>query len=252
MVQDSSLFQFLLRMGDDSLICGQRLSEWTSNAHLLEEDIALANIALDHFGQADAWLKYAAEVEGKGRSEDDLAFLRVEREYTNLLIVELPNGNFADTIARQFYYDIYHVLWLNELTKSSNERIAGIAAKGLKEAQYHARHSTQWVLRLGDGTSESREKMQTAINDKWAFVNEFWEVDNVMQDVISDHICPDPRSIEGAWLERVKEVLAEATLTLPDYEPFQTGGRRGIHTENLGHMLGEMQFLQRAYPNSNW
>ncbi len=251
MTQDQ-LFTFLLRMGDHSMIIGQRLAEWCANAHILEEDIALANISLDHFGQADAWYKYAAEVEGKGRTHDDLAFKRDEREFYNFLICELPNGHYGDTIARQFLYDVFHVLQLQELIKSSDDRIAGIAAKGLKEAQYHVMHSTQWMLRLGDGTEESHHKMQESINNTMPFTGDIFEMDDVDTAVFENGIGYDAAALKGEWLQKVLEVLDESTLEMPENEFRQSGSKKGIHTEHLGHLLSEMQILQRSYPDWKW
>ncbi len=231
------LFEFLLRLGDDRLVLGHRLSEWCGHGPILEEDIALANIALDHLGVARALLARAGELEGRGRSEDDLAMLRSEREFTNLLLCELPNGDFAHTISRQFLFDAYQLCLWDLLSTHSDATLAGVAAKAMMEARYHFRFSSSWVVRLGDGTDESHRRMENAIGEVWRFVDEMFD----------DH--PDLRA---SWGRLVDPVLAEATLEKPSHAHQRRGGRQGLHTEHLGHMLAEMQSVARSYPGSTW
>jgi ring-1,2-phenylacetyl-CoA epoxidase subunit PaaC len=252
----NALFEYLLRLGDTPLVLAQRLGEWVGKGPVLEEDIASANVGLDLLGQARAWLTYAGEIEGKGRDEDKLAFLRDGGEFRNLLIAEQPNGNYADTIARQFLFDAWHVLALRALSQSSDARIAEIAAKAAKEAAYHVERSGDWVIRLGDGTDESHERMQRAIDALWMYTGEMFMVDAVDTKLIDAGIAADVRALDMPWRTHVGAVLDEATLAMPRDVAMQgangRGGRQGRHTEHLGHMLGEMQFLQRAYPGLAW
>lgn len=227
----------LLAHADDNLILSQRLGEWISNAPELEIDIALANIALDHLGVARALYTCAAELEGAGRAEDDLAMFRSEREFTNALLVEQPNGDFACTMIRQLLFDAYQSELWDDLSKSGGEA-AGIAAKALKEASYHLRFSSRWVIRLGDGTEESRQRAQTALDELWLYTGELFE--------------GDAARYRGAWGAVVEGVLAEATLEIPAGAHQHTGGRSGFHTEHLGHLLAEMQWVQRSYPGLKW
>jgi ring-1,2-phenylacetyl-CoA epoxidase subunit PaaC len=247
-----SLFDYVLRLGDSCLILSQRLGEWCGRGPILEEDLALTNIALDLNGQAQLWLGYAAEIEGKERTGDQLAFLRDAHEFRNLLLVEQANGDFAMTIARQFYFDLWHSWLLKELLHSSDQRIREISEKAHKEVQYHLRRSAGWVIRLGDGTEESHSRMQRAVDELWQFTGEFFETDAVDQTMVQEKIGPDPRTFQTIWMDRVKSTLAEATLGLPETGWMQQGGKRGIHTERLGYLLAEMQFLQRAYPGAQW
>lgn len=230
-------FAEVLRHGDDNLVLAQRLSGWVASAPDLETDIALANIALDHLGVARALLAHAGEIEGRGRSEDDLAMLRSEREFTNLLLCELPNGDFAHTITRQFLFDAYQLCLWELLTTHSDATLAGVAAKAIMEARYHFRFSSSWVVRLGDGTDESHRRMETAIGEVWRFVDEMFEDDPILRD---------------AWSRLIDPVLAEATLEKPSQLHQRRGGRQGIHTEHLGHVLAEMQSMARSYPGSEW
>lgn len=245
-------FEYLLRLGDSSLIIGHRLSEWCGHGPILEEDIALINIALDFVGNATSLLTYAAQVEGKGRTEDELAYLRNEREYRNLLITEQPNGDYAATIVRQFLYDVYTYLLYEELKNSKDETLAAIAAKSHKEITYHLRHSTEWMYRLGDGTEESHQRMQNAVNELWMFTGDLFDMDEVDAILIKEGIAPDLNKIKNAWEKRVKEVITEATLQVPTTAAKQKGSREGRHTEHLGYLLAEMQYLQRAYPGAKW
>ena len=247
-----ALFEYLLRLGDNALILGHRLSEWCGHSPALEEDLALSNVALDLIGQTQLWLNLAGEIEGKGRDADKLAYLRDARDFRNVLLVEQPNGDFAATMARQFYFDAWHYLLLRELTGSKNARIAEIAAKGLKEVTYHLERSQEWVLRLGDGTEESHRRMQAAIDDLWMYTGEMFESDAVDQAMVRDGIGPDLSSLHEPWLGLMRSTAEEATLTLPQPGWAQRGGKRGIHSEHLGYILADLQFLQRAYPNATW
>jgi len=250
-MQDSK-FDYLLRLGDASLVLGQRLSEWCGKGPALEEDIALTNVALDLIGQARMWLSYAGEVEGKGRSEDQLAYLRDAHQFRNPLLVEQPNGSYADTLARQFLFDTWHYYLLCELQGSSDARIGAIALKSLKEVTYHARRSADLVVRLGDGTAESQRRMQRAIDDLWQYTGELFDGASVDPALVASGVACDPASLREPWLRHVTEVLEEATLTVPADGWMQRGGHQGRHTEHLGFLLAEMQFLQRAYPGASW
>lgn len=245
-------FEYLLRLADSSLIIGHRLSEWCGHGPVLEEDIALTNIALDFVGNGTALYAYAAQVEGKGRTEDDLAYLRNEREYRNLLLTEQPNGDYAKTIARQFLYDTYTFFLYEELKNSKDETIAAIAAKSHKEITYHLRHTTQWMLRLGDGTQESHDRLQNALNDLWIFTSDLFDMDEVDALLIKEGVAPDLNKIKVQWEKHVKEVIAEATLQIPATTFKQKGSREGKHTEHLGFLLAEMQYVHRAYPAAKW
>ena len=256
MGSDRRLFDYLLRLGDNALVLSQRLGEWVGHGPVLEEDIALTNVGLDLLGQARLWLAYAGEVEarfaGAGRSEDALAFLRDSGGFRNLLLVEQPNGNYAETMARQFYFDQWHRLVLARLAGSRDARIADIAAKAGKEVAYHAERSADWVVRLGDGTEESRAKMQAAIDDLWMYTGEMFDADEIEVALAEEGIACDVRALEAPWRESIGAVLADATLALPAGGWMQRGGKRGVHSEHLGRMLATMQHLQRAYPGAQW
>ena len=245
-------FEYLLRLADSSLIIGHRLSEWCGHGPILEEDIALINIALDFVGNATSLYTYAAQLEGKGRTEDDLAYLRGEREYRNLLLTEQPNGDYAKTIVRQFLYDVYTFFLYEEFKNSKDETIAAIAVKSHKEITYHLRHSTEWMYRLGDGTVESHERMQHALNDLWMFTPDLFDMDETDALLIKEGIAPDLNKIKEQWEKRVKEVIIEATLQIPTTSFKQKGSRDGKHTEHLGFLLAEMQYVHRAYPEAKW
>lgn len=245
-------FEYALRLGDDALTLGHRLSEWCSYGPFLEEDIALINVSLDFIGRARMFLSHAARIEDRGRDEDQLAYLRDCRQFRNLLICEMPRGDFADTMARQFLVDAFNVLFFEALTRSSDEILAGIAAKSLKESRYHLRHSSQWVIRLGDGSDESHQKIQDALERIWGYVNELFDMDELEQRLVNDGVAVDRASLRQAWDECVDGVLEEATLSRPQIDWQLDGGRRGIHTEHLGHLLSELQFVQRAYPGQEW
>lgn len=250
---DRELFELCLRIGDTALVLGHRLSEWSSNGPTLEEDIALSNIALDLLGQARVALTYAGEVEGAGRDEDALAYLRDVPDYRNLLLVEAPNGDFAHTVVRQFLYDAAAVERWRALSSSSDETLAGLAARAAKETAYHVEHSASWVVRLGDGTDESHRRMLDALDALWMFTGELFEDDDVDRAVADRGIAPLPSSYAPAWRDRVTAVLTEATLPVPSFDAWmQSGGKVGRHTEHLGYLLAEMQFLQRTYPGASW
>lgn len=252
MTQQEALFNYTSRLGDNALILSHRLSEWCSNGPFLEEDIALSNIALDLVGRANALLTYAAQVEGKGRTEDDLAYKRPERQFCNFLITELPNGDFGFTIARQFLVSTYELFYFDALSKSKDTTLAGIAAKTLKEVKYHYRHAHDWVLRLGDGTKESHDRIQKAFHEIWTYTGELFETDEADELLAKAGIGVDVKTIRSQWEKQVAEVLAEATLERPADGYMQTGSRKGLHTEYLGYILAEMQFLPRAYPDAKW
>ena len=260
MTQDEQLFQYLLRLGDSPLVLAQRLGEWVGKGPAIEEDIALTNVGLDLLGQARLWLSYAGEVEarfhGTGRSEDQLAFTRDGGDFCNLLLVEQPNGSYADTTARQFLFDTWHLLALRALAHSTDRRVAEIAAKGAKEAAYHVERSGDWVIRLGDGTAESHARMQAAIDGLWTYTGEMFAPDAVERGLQEAGIAADAAALEAPWRQHVDAVLAAATLTVPQDAWMQggggRGGKQGVHTEHLGRLLAEMQFLQRAYPDAQW
>lgn len=245
-------FKYVLRLADDQLILGQRLGEWCGHAPTLEEELALANIGLDLLGQARSLFTYAGEIEGKGRSEDDLAFLRPEREYLNALLVEQPNGDFAVTIVRQFFHAAFMVPFWNALTASSNETLSAIAAKSLKEVEYHLRHSSEWMIRLGDGTAESQRRTQDALEELWGYASELFEMDDVALEVQKSGIGVDAAALKPEWDATVNAVLERATLTRPADSWSQSGGRTGQHSEHLGHILSELQYMQRTYPGLSW
>jgi ring-1,2-phenylacetyl-CoA epoxidase subunit PaaC len=257
---DRLLFDYLLRLGDSPLVLAQRLGEWVGKAPIIEEDMAMTNVGLDLLGQARLWLSCAGEVEaryaGRARSEDDLAFLRDAGAFRNLLLVEQPNGDYADTTARQFLFDAWHLLLLRALSASAEPRIADIAAKAAKEVAYHVERSSDWVIRLGDGTAESHRRMQAALDRLWTYTGEMFAVDATDVALIDAGVAADVRALAAPWHAHVDAVFAEATLTVPATTFMQggraRGGRQGVHTEHLGHLLAEMQFLPRAYPHAQW
>jgi ring-1,2-phenylacetyl-CoA epoxidase subunit PaaC len=256
MSTDRQVFDYLLRLADSDLVLAQRLGEWVGHGPVLEEDIALTNVGLDLLGQARLWFAYAGEVEARfaeaGRREDALAFLRDGGEFRNLLLVEQPNGNYADTMARQFYFDVWHQLLLVKLTHSRDARIAEIAAKAEKEVVYHAERSADWIIRLGDGTDESHARIQAAIDDLWMYTGEMFDPDEIDTALAEEGIGCDLRTLAPAWREAVGSVLDEATLTVPGGTWMQRGGKKGVHTEHLGHMLATMQWLPRTYRGAEW
>lgn len=247
------LFEYVLRLGDDRLVLGHRLSEWCGHGPILEEDIALANIALDCIGQANHFLQLAAEINGQNQTADDLAYFRDAIEFRNLMLTELPNGDFANTIVRQFLFDVYGFHFLTDLQESKHDELAGLAAKSLKEVRYHLRHSSEWMLRLGDGTEESHSRIQTALNHIWMYTGELFDMDEVDDQLCEQGIAVDLKSIQSKWKEKVYDVISEATLTVPDDNIFMvSGSRKGNHTEHLGHLLTEMQILPRSLPKAEW
>ena len=252
MAHDQALFEYLVRLGDNCLILSQRLSEWCGHGPVLEEDIALTNVALDLLGHARFWLSYAGEIEGIGRDEDQLAFLRDSGDFRNVLLVEQPNGDYAVTTARQFYFDVWHSLVLKKVQHSSDARVAEIAAKALKEVTYHVERSRDWVVRLGDGTLESHQRMQSAVDDLWMYTGELFEMDALDQEIVRRSIGADLRALREPWLTELQKTFSEATLIVPSVKWMQRGGKQGVHTEKLGYILAEMQFLQRAYPGAQW
>ncbi|MGN6476104.1 MAG: 1,2-phenylacetyl-CoA epoxidase subunit PaaC [Flavipsychrobacter sp.] len=252
MTQQEALFKYILRLGDNALIHSHRLSEWCSNAPFLEEDLALTNLALDMIGRAQALLQYAGSVEGKGRTEDTLAYRRSERQYYNNLLVELPNTDFAYTIARLLFVSAFEKEYYTALQNSADSTLAAIAAKTLKEIKYHFAHAHDWVVRLGMGTEESKQRVQNAVNDWWMYTSELFEMDETDEQLVKEGIVPDLKALYPAWLQAVTDTLKAASLDVPVSGYMQTGSRKGIHTEHLGHLLSEMQYLQRAYPDAEW
>lgn len=252
-VDNKALFEFLVRMGDNTLILGHRVSEWCGHSPILEEDIALANTALDLLGQTKMWLDYAGKVQGEGKSADDLAFLRDGWDLRNVLLVELPNGDFGQTLMRQFLFDAYHSIILGHLLKSSDDDVRAIAQKASKEVAYHLERSADTVVGLGDGTPESHKRMQAALDYLWPYVGEMFTTDDIDRAMAAAGVAPEPSGLKADYDALVGRVLADATLTIPEGKFAHKGGRNGyMHTEHLGHLLCEMQWLQRAYPGCEW
>ncbi len=251
-VLETPLVLYALRRADDALILGHRLSEWCGHAPMLEEDMALANMGLDLLGQARELYSYAAKVEGKGNDEDRFAYLRDVRQYRNLLLLEQPNGDFAHTMVRQFFYAGFADLYWRAMMKSSDSTLAAIAAKSEKESAYHVRHSSEWIVRLGDGTDESYARAQEAIDDLWAYTGEMFQADDSERELIDRGIAVDPATLHAPWFKTISNVVNEATLTLPKGDWMQQGGRSGRHSEHLGHLLSELQSMQRTFPGVTW
>ena len=252
MTTQEALFTYCLRRGDDNLILSHRLGEWCGHGPQLEEDIALANRALDLIGQARNYLQYAGLVEGKGRSEDDLAYLRTDRQFTNVKLVAQPNGDYAHTIARSFLYDAMHLPLQQALMTSKDEQLAAIAAKAVKEITYQLKTSGDWLIRFGDGTEESHRRAQTALDEIWTYTGELFATDEVDAALVKAGIVPEMAPIKAAFDAKVDAVLTEATLKRPADGFMMTGGRKGMHSEHLGFLLAEMQYLQRAHPGATW
>ncbi len=252
MTRDEALFEFLLRLGDNTVVLSHRVSEWIGHSPVLEEDIALANTALDLIGQTQLWLELAGEVEGKGRTADNLAYLRDAWDYRNLLLVERPNGDFGKTMMRQFLFDAWQSLMLGKLLTSSDPRVAEIAAKASKEVAYHLERSADTIVGLGDGTEESHNRMQAALDDLWDYTGEMFISDEVDEVLAAEGIAPNAASLKAEWEELVGRILNDATLTIPAKSYAHKGGKSGVHTEHLGFILADMQFLQRAYPGASW
>ena len=251
-VSETPLVLYTLRRADDALVLGHRLSEWCGHAPFLEEDMALANIGLDLLGQARELYSYAAKVEGRDNDEDKLAYLRDVRQYRNLLLLEQPNGDFARTMVRQLFYSAFADLYWRGMMKSSDATLAAIAAKSEKESAYHLRHSSEWIIRLGDGTAESHARTQAAVDHLWAFTGEMFVVDEAERSLIDKRTAIDSASLRPLWRKTVSGVIAEATLTLPSNDWMQQGGRSGRHSEHLGHLLSELQYMQRSFPGLTW
>jgi ring-1,2-phenylacetyl-CoA epoxidase subunit PaaC len=251
-VSETPLVLYALRRADDALVLGHRLSEWCGHAPMMEEDMALANMGLDLLGQARELYSYAAKVEANGNDEDKFAYLRDVRQYRNLLLLEQPNGDFARTMTRQFFYAAFADLYWRAMMNSRDATLAAIAAKSEKESAYHVRHSSEWIIRLGDGTDESHRRAQTAVDDLWAYTGEMFEVDDSERGLIDAGIAVDPAALRPQWLETVSNVLREATLLQPKRDWMQQGGRSGHHSEHLGHLLSELQSMQRTFPGATW
>ncbi|WP_298755127.1 1,2-phenylacetyl-CoA epoxidase subunit PaaC [uncultured Psychroserpens sp.] len=251
-MKNENLYNYILGIADNSLILGQRMGELCGHGPSLETDIACTNISLDLFGQVRSYFQYAAKIAGDGRTEDDIAMLRKEREYKNVLLVEQPNINFAYTIGRQFLFDVYHLAFLAELQKSSDLTLSAIANKCIKEVSYHERFSSDWVKRLGDGTEESNQKMQDAINDLWTYTDELFHLTEADKAMVAEGIGVDVTKLKENYYKNVSNLLTEARLQTPESKWFQKGGKQGVHTEHLGYLLSDLQYMQRAYPNMEW
>ena len=248
----NATLEYAIRLGDDSVVLGHRISEWVSYGPFLEEDIAYGNVALDYIGRARMFYTYAAELADDGRTEDDFAYMRSDRDYHNLLLMEMPRGDFAYSQVRQLLADAYYTVLLPELVQSKDETLAAIAAKAIKETKYHLRRSRDWVLRLGDGTEESQKRTQKAVDQLWGYTHELLDMDETEQLLADNGIGVDVSKLRDAWFKLVSEILTEATITVPEDSWAVRGGRTGYHTENLGHMLTEMQIVHRSYPGCEW
>ncbi len=251
-IMDNNKFNYTLQQADTCLILGQRLAEWCGHGPILEQDIAMTNISLDLIGQARMLYQYAVEIQGEGKSEDDLVGFRDNREYRNVLLVEQPNGDFAQTIFRQFLFDSYSQYFWEELSHSNDERLAAIAAKSLKEAKYHLKWSSDWVIRLGDGTEESHQRMEQAVDQFWSYAGELTEFNETEKKALEDGYGVDLNEVKEKRDAKIKDVLTEATLEHPESTYAHLGGKDGRHTEHLGYILSDLQFLQRAYPGNEW
>ena len=246
------LTAYVLHLADNNLILTQRNGEWCGHGPILEQDIAITNITLDLIGQSRNFYQYAAQLIGGDTTEDSLAYLRKEREFKNCLLVEQQNGDWAQTIVRQFFYSAYQYFLYEQMQHSKDEQLAGIAAKGLKEVTYHITWSSEWVIRLGDGTPESHARMQKAISELWPYTGELFEPADSEKEMIKAGIAPNMNSIKENWTEKIKTVFEEARLTVPEKVFMQTGGKSGVHSEQLGYLLTELQYLQRTYPGAEW
>lgn len=250
----NNLFNYTIHLADNSLIMGHRLSEWAGHGPMLEQDIAISNIALDLIGQSRNFYQYAASLKDDSVTEDTLAYLRDAGEFKNLLITELPNGDWAKTILKLFLFGTYQFYFYQKLIDSTDKQLAAIAEKSLKEVTYHVRWSSEWVIRLGDGTAESTKRIKSALEEVWPFIGEMFEPSEFENSLLNNRISVDVTKIKNTWENKVKTVLKEATFKYPGDENtwMQTGGKNGIHSEHLGFILAEMQFLQRAYPGCKW
>ena len=249
---NNNLYNYILGIADNSLILGQRMGELCGHGPILETDIACTNISLDLFGQVRNYYQYAAKIAGDGCTEDDIAMLRKEREYLNVLLVEQPNTDFAYTMARHFLFDVYHFLFLKELQRSKDLTLAAIATKSFKEVSYHQRFSSDWIKRLGDGTDESHQKMQNAIDDLWTYTDELFHHTDADKAMVQEGIGVDVTKLKELYYSTVTSILEEATLSIPKSKYFQKGGKHGMHTEHMGYLLTELQYMQRTYPNMEW
>ncbi len=251
-MKNENIIQYIYGIADNALILGQRLSELCGHGPNLETDIALTNMALDLLGQTRSYYQYAAQLSGDEKTEDDIAFLRIERQYKNVLLVEQPNRHFGYVITRQFFYDVFHLLLLQELQNSNDDTLSAIAKKGIKEVSYHQRFSSDWMKRLGDGTEESHQKAQEAVDDLWKFTDELFHMTKDDELAFESGIGIDVSKLKEHYYKRIGEVLEEATLTIPETKWFQKGGKQGIHSEHMGYLLSDLQYMQRTYPNMKW
>ena len=251
-MKNENLYNYILGVADNSLILGQRIGELCGHGPSLETDIACTNVSLDLFGQVRSYFQYAAEIDGEGKTEDDIAFLRREREYKNVLLVEQPNTDFAYIIVRQFLFDVYHLLFLQELQNSTDETLVAIAKKSIKEVSYHERFSSDWIKRLGDGTEVSNQKIQEAINNLWTYTDELFHQTDADKAMVAAGVGVDVTALKKAYYAKVNSVLEIATIAIPESKWFQKGGKEGVHTEHLGFMLSDMQYMQRTYPGMEW
>ncbi len=247
-----SLIDYTLQLADSTLILTQRNGAWCGHGPILEQDIAITNITLDLIGQSRNFYQYAAKLIGGEATEDSLAYIRTEREFKNLLLVEQENGDWAETIVRQFFFSVYQYFLYEKMQESNDKQLAAIAAKSLKEVTYHVKWSGEWVIRLGDGTAESNERMQKAIAFLWQYTGEMFVLSDYEKALAEENIIPDVSSLKDAWMEKVKTVFEEATLSIPENVFMQSGGKQGVHSEKLGYILAEMQYLQRVYPGAEW
>lgn len=251
-MKQNNLYNYIISIADNSLILAQRLGELCGHGPTLETDIAGTNISLDLIGQTRNYYQYAAKIQGEGKSEDDLAFLRLEREYKNVLLVEQPNEHFGFVMGRQYLFDVFHLLFMTEMLNSKDETLAAIAKKGIKEVSYHKRFSGDWVKRLGDGTEESNAKMQEAIDDLWVYTDELFDLTEADKAMIAEGVGVDTSKFKELYYAEISEVLKEANLTVPEGKYFTRGGKKGIHSEYMGYILSELQYMQRTYPNMEW
>jgi len=251
-MKNENLYNYILGVADNSMILGQRLGELCGHGPSLETDIACTNVSLDLFGQVRSYFQYAAEIAGEDKTEDDIAFLRREREYKNVLLVEQPNIDFAYTIVRQFLFDVYHLLFLEQMQNSEDETLAAIAKKSIKEVSYHERFSTDWVKRLGDGTEESQQRIQKAVNNLWTYTDELFHQTDADKSMVVAGVAVDVTTLKDAYYAKVNSVLEIATIEVPESKWFQKGGKNGVHTEHLGYLLADMQYMQRTYPGMEW
>ncbi|MAQ74851.1 MAG: phenylacetate-CoA oxygenase subunit PaaI [Aquimarina sp.] len=251
-MKNDNLIQYIFSIADNALILGQRLSELCGHGPSLETDIAMTNMALDLLGQTRSYFQYAAKLTGEDKTEDDLAYLRTERQYRNVLLVEQPNVHFGYIITRQFLFDAFHLLLLQKLQNSTDETLSAIAKKSIKEVSYHFRFSSDWMKRLGDGTEESHAKVQEAVNNLWTYTDELFHNLDSDNEIITQGVGVDLSELKDSYYEKVKEVLTDATLVIPETKYFQKGGKKGIHTEHMGYLLADLQYMQRTYPNMKW